>query len=197
MILIGLTSIIKSSFSPEQNNDTDENLILRMAAGEREALSELYSRTDSAVYGFALSILKDRYAAEDVMQETYIKIMDSADTYVPMGKPMAWILTIVKNLSLMRLRSSKNELSAPLDESFDLTDDRDFSKEFDDKLLLQTVVKILDSEERQIVTLFAVSGMKHREIASLMGLPLSTVLSKYRRTIKKIKKHMEEERNEK
>ena len=197
MFLTGLTSTIKTSFKPDKKNAPDEKLILSLAAGDSQALAELYSLTDSAVYGFALSILKDHHAAEDVMQETYLKIIDSAHGYTPMGKPMAWILTIVKNLAFMKLRTSKGELSVPLDESFDLTDSSDFQAESADRMVLSGVVSRLNDEERQIVTLFAVSGLKHREISSVMGIPLPTVLSKYRRALAKLKKYMEEERNEK
>ncbi len=110
---------------------------------------------------------------------------------------MAWILTIVKNLAFMKLRASKGELSVPLDESFDLTDSSDFQAESADRMVLSGVLSRLNDEERQIVTLFAVSGLKHREISSVMGIPLPTVLSKYRRALAKLKKYMEEERNEK
>lgn len=197
MLFIGLTSTMKTAFSPERKPHVDERLILQLAGGEQMALAELYRQTDSAVYGFALSILKDPHAAEDVMQDTYLKILDSAQSYTPMGKPMAWILTIVKNLALMRLRSAKNETELTADEAADDGGTGDFTAEISDKLLLSEVMCLLTDEERQIITLYAVSGLKHREIAAVTGLPLSTVLSKYRRSLLKIKKHLEEEQNEK
>ncbi len=197
MIFIGMTSTIKNTFDSDRKPQVDENLIIRLASGERQALAELYVQTDSAVYGFALSILKDHHLAEDVMHDAYLKINEAAVNYKPMGKPMAWILTIVRNLSLMKLRQAKNKFSVPLDESFDLADSRDLEKESTDRVLLSAVMQILSDEERQIVTLYAISGMKHREIASVMGMPLATVLSKYRRSLVKLKKYMEAERNEK
>ena len=78
MFLTGLTSTFKTSFKPDKKNIPDEKLILSLADGDSQALAELYSQTDSAVYGFALSILKDHHAPEDVMQETYLKIIDAA-----------------------------------------------------------------------------------------------------------------------
>lgn len=197
MFFIGLTSTMKTAFSPERKPHVDERLILELAGGERRALAELYRQTDSAVYGFALSILKDPHAAEDVMHDTYLKILDSAQSYAPMGKPMAWILTIVKNLALMRLRSAKNETELTADQAAGAENSGDFTAEISDRLLLSKVMRLLTDEERQIITLYAVSGLKHREISSVTGLPLSTVLSKYRRSLLKIKKHLEEEHNEK
>src|SRR5690606_30029739 len=97
-----------TNLSEPQTRDKDifvENLILEMAKGSTSALEEFYKETDSAIYGFALSILKVSHEAEDVMQEAYIKIFESASSYNPMGKPMAWVFTIVRNLALSRYRS--------------------------------------------------------------------------------------------
>ena len=60
----------------------------------------------------------------------------------------------------------------------------------EDKMVLEQCMKALDDSERQVVILHAVGGMKHRETAELMGLPLATVLSKYSRAIKKLKSNV-------
>ena len=83
----------------------DEKLILRMAEGDNDAFRDLYEQTSSAVYGFALSILRNVHDAENVMHDAYIRIHRSAAAYQPKGKPMAWILTIVRNLCYTRLKS--------------------------------------------------------------------------------------------
>ena len=59
-------------------------------------------------------------------------------------------------------------------------------------MVLGEAIKILGGEERQIVVLHDISGMKHREIADIMQIPLSTVLSKYRRALSKLRKHIKE-----
>ena len=85
--------------------ELDEKLILRMAEGDNDAFRDLYEQTSSAVYGFALSILRNVHDAENVMHDAYIRIHRSAAAYQPKGKPMAWILTIVRNLCYTRLKS--------------------------------------------------------------------------------------------
>ena len=197
MIFLGLTSTMKNTLKPNHTPAIDEQLLFRIAEGDTGALSALYAETSSAVYGFALSILKDAHSAEDVMQDTYLKIYTAAGSYAAKGKPMAWILTIVKNLSLMKLRQNRKLPDVPLDESWDISDPKDRFAESQDKILLQAVLKALTEEERQIVTLYAVSGLKHREIASLLDLPLPTVLSKYRRALNKMRRFMGDEFNEK
>lgn len=71
-----------------------EQEIAAMAQGDMQALCRLYERTRTAVYGFALSILKKPADAEDVLQDTYIRLFHAAGRYVPQGKPMAFIFTI-------------------------------------------------------------------------------------------------------
>ena len=73
--------------------------IQKNAAGDKEALAALYEQTHAAVYGFALSILKNAQDAEDVLQDTYIQVWKAAENYVSAGKPLSWIFTITRNLA--------------------------------------------------------------------------------------------------
>lgn len=165
--------------------DIDEELILRIADNDNDAFCELYNLIDKAIYGFILSIVKNQFDAEDIMQNTFIKIKTSAHLYKKQGKPLAWIFTIARNITLMEFRS-KSKLSS---NSFDdLSNDIKFSDEIniDDKIVLEAAFIALTDEERQIVIMHALTGMKHREIAEILGMPTSTVLSKYARSIKKM-----------
>ena len=81
-----------------------EPLLLRLAKGDQEALGELYHRARASVYGLALSFLKHAHDAEDVTQDTFIRVWENAPRYQPQGTPLAWILAVARNLSLMKLR---------------------------------------------------------------------------------------------
>ena len=171
----------------------DENLIIRMAAGDGAAFKELYEQTSSAVYGFALSILKNKHDAEDVMHDTFIKVYTAAVTYKPMGKPLAWILTIVRNLCYSKIRAgSVCEDIQEYEDLLGVSDDGSLL----DRIVLQEAMAELDFEERQIVILHSLTGLKHREIAEILELPTGTVLSKYNRSIKKLRKQLEEKGGE-
>ena len=103
---------------------------------------------------------------------------------------MAWILTITKNVCLMRLRQKKKISFFPLeslDESLVLREISDV----EDRLVLKAAFRILSDEECQIIILHSVTGWKHSETAQLLGLPVSTVLSKYHRGLKKLKAELE------
>jgi len=161
----------------------DENLILRMGRGDGAAFRDLYDQTSGIVYGFALSILRNRHDAEDVMHDAFIKVYQSAVTYRPMGKPLAWILTIVRNLSYNKMRAGTiSEDIADYENVLPAADDGTV-----DRLMLREALGILDFEERQIVILHALTGLKHREIAEILELPLGTVTSKYNRALKKMR----------
>ena len=67
-----------------------DSCIARIAAGEQEALSQLYDKVRPAVYGFALSILKNAHDAEDVLQDTLLQVWQAAGSYHSHGKAMAW-----------------------------------------------------------------------------------------------------------
>ncbi len=166
-----------------------ERLLLRVAGGEQEALEALYHGTRAAVYALALSLLKNTHDAEDVTQDTYVRIWENASAYRPQGSPMAWILTVARNLARMKLRQGAK--FAELDEQQWEAIPAECDLDIGERHLLQTVLAKLSDEERQIVLLHAVSGLKHREIASLLERPLATILSKYARALKKLRAGLE------
>lgn len=169
----------------------DERLLPLVGQGDPEAFEVLYRSTEKAVYALALSILRNPHDAEDIVQETYLKVRAAAHLYVPQGKPLAWLFTITKNLCRDLLRGQSRTEAAP----DGAEDDLRFSYVSDptDRLVLEAALKALGEEERQVVLLHAASGLKHREIARDLGLPLSTVLSRYSRALKKLQRYLTEE----
>ena len=162
-----------------------DKCIEETAIGNMEGFRNLYEETKSSVYGFALSILKNPDDAEDVLQDCFVKIYGAAGDYKSQGKPLAWIFTITINLCLQLIRDKQKtaDISEEDWEKFIGTSDH---VSIEDNIVLTEVLKTLDEEDRQIVVLHAVSGMKHREIADFLKIPLSTVLSKYNRSLKKL-----------
>ena len=161
----------------------EDRCLSRAAQGDRDALAELYTRTRAAVYGYALSLLKHRQDAEDVMHDAYLQIWRSAGRYRSQGKPMAWMMTIVRNLALDRLRLRDRLQTEDLAAGEALAEEPAAITP-EDRLLLQALLETLDQETRQMVVLHDLAGLKHRETAALLGLPLSTVLSRYGRAVK-------------
>ncbi len=169
-----------------------EKQIARLAEGDISALGDLYEESKAAIYGLALSIIKNPQDAEDIMQNTYLKIYQSSLSYQPRGRPLAWILKITRNLALDKLRSMASK-ELPLDSEIIADRDSDFSEAALDRLVLSTVLNKLSEEERQIVMLHSVARLKHREIGEILDIPLGTALSRYHRSLAKLRKLLEEE----
>lgn len=170
----------------------DEAIFQRIAANDMSAFEEFYRLTERTVYAFVLSTLKNHDDALDVVQDTYLKIRAAAHLYQPMGKPMAWVFTIARNLTISKLRIKNKHENV---EMTDLENDLAFSyiTDHEDRLVLQAALKILNGQEREIIFLHAISGFTHREIAQNLEMKLSTVLSKYHRGLKKLKKYLMEQ----
>ena len=172
--------------APPADNKILDGLISAIANGNMDPLEDLYRFTATPVHSFALSILRNRHDAEDVLHDCYLSIVRSAAGYRSHGKPMAWILTIARNLCLSKLREAGRESSLD-DENAGEYEAPPDAVDIEEKMLLEACLNELGDQERQIITLHLTAGFKHREIAALLELPLSTVLSKYHRAIKKLR----------
>lgn len=187
MLMMTTTTTYRSQRSV--GADELDRCLSGIVSGHAQALEDLYHHTSAAVYSFALSMLKNTHDAEDVLQDCYLNIYAGAESYRSSGKPMAWILTIAKNLCFQKLRE-RQKIADLSQEDWEhwLTGNEGISPE--DKMVIQQCMKLLSDEQRQIVTLHAVAGFRHREIAELLDLPVATVLSKYHRAIKKLRQSL-------
>ena len=167
-----------------------EELLIRVAGGDTQALGAVYRQTRGAVYAMALGILKNAEDASDVTQDTFVKLWESAGRYRAQGSPMAWVLAIARNLALMRLRQG-SRTHTMTEEEWDAIPAAADSVTAEDRAVLQSALAHLSDPERQIVLLHAAGGLRHREIGQLLGLPLATVLSKYHRALKKLRALLE------
>ncbi|HHU78114.1 MAG: RNA polymerase sigma factor [Caldicoprobacterales bacterium] len=185
------TFVYEDNPGESRNNriEIDEGLFKRIAGDDMTALDDLYGITERTMYAYTLSLTKEHQQALDLMQETYVKVISAAHLYKPMGKPLAWMFTIARNLYYTKVRKDKRRI---LVEPQEVSDDVKFSyvTDLDDRIVLEGVLALLSEEEREIVLLYAVSGMKHKEIAESLGLKLSTTLSKYHRALKKLRDYL-------
>lgn len=186
VLTLYLTSVADSHDSPAL-----DALLSRVAAGDRDALALFYEQTRGAVYGYALSILRNEQDALDAVHDSYLLIVKNASKYKTQGKPMAWVFTIVKNTCLQQLRVRRKTDGFVQEQAFHVELSAEMNA--DDRLTLTACMEGLSEEERQIVVLHAVAGLRHREIAQMMDLPLATVLSKYHRSLKKLRAILEKE----
>jgi RNA polymerase sigma-70 factor (ECF subfamily) len=180
----------ENSPKDKQELSIDENLFKKIGNDDMEALGKLYDKTERVMYAYILTLAKNHDDTLDILQDTYLKIKSAAHLYKPMGKPLAWMFTIAKNLYLEKIRKEKRVVDLK-DEYIENSINLSFVSDPENRMVLETALEVISDEEREIVMMFAVGGMKHKEIARNLDLPLSTELSKYHRALKKLKVHLE------
>ncbi|MBR7110946.1 MAG: RNA polymerase sigma factor [Clostridia bacterium] len=188
------TAILKKGDLQSQSEYTPDTALLAIKCGDENAFEYIYNYAKNAVFYCAYSILKDRGLAEDIMQNTFMKVRQYAYSYQKGTKPLAWITTIARNLSINEHNKRKREVYT------DFTDYSMRSASYtmsDDKLVLDSAFKCLKEKDRQIVIMHVLGGLKHRELAEIFGMPLGTVLFKYNSALKKLRKYITEGKNEK
>ncbi len=187
-----LASLLQENALVNDTQQVTDEMILSIPT-DNMIFRQCYDYTHKAVYGFAYSILKNPQDAQDVVQDVYIKMYQNASKYKPQGKPMAWILTITRNLCLMKIRDNKKTVKVEEQEGLENLFQVPAETIHEHTYILQRALSSLTEESRQIVILHALTGLKHREIAEVLNLNVSTVLSKYNRAIKKLRELIEED----
>ena len=176
------------SINNKERNKIIEKCILLLAKGNIEAMDLLYKTIKNDIYALGLSKVCNKFDADDILQETFVRIYENAKLYVPMGKPLAWIFTIENNV-INRYFQIKNKHEIINDDIVNNYADESF---VEDKIitnnLLINLLNNLNDFEKEVISLHIVSGLKFREISKILDKPLSTVLSKYNRAIKKLQK---------
>ena len=137
-----LSLLMTTEYAPAEDRYELQRLLLRVAEGEREALAELYRRTRSAVYGLTLSYLKNAHDAQDLTQDVYVQVWDCAEQYRPTGSPTGWLLTVCRNLCLMRLRREERH-AALSEEEWDAIPAQECGLDADERTLLQQALASL------------------------------------------------------
>lgn len=163
-----------------------DDRLLRLAAGERRCLEELYACLRQPIYIFCLWLVKNRPAAEDITQQTFVELIRSVHRYRSKGKPQSWIYAIARNLCMDYLRESRRETAA-WDFAASPAGGKDAKVDFADNTIVNEALSRLREEERQIMILYVFAGMKQTEISRVLQIPYGKVRSHYGYAIRKLK----------
>jgi RNA polymerase sigma-70 factor (ECF subfamily) len=171
----------------------DEDLISLVEANDAQAFAVLYDRHSRAAYSLAYRMMGKRQAAEDLVQDAFLKVWRAAGSYrAERGSVRTWLLSIVHNRGIDQLRSlashrrtqDRIEASAPKSQPSEA-----FAESWRNSQSEQVreALKTLPPEQLKILELAYFSGYTHVEIAKLLGLPLGTVKGRMRLGLKKMK----------
>lgn len=164
-------------------------LICRTGQGDMAAFEELYNGLSRKVYAFVMTIVKNPAAAEDIMQDTFVRVYNAASEFKGSGSGVSWIMRIARNLAYNTLSRRQAEPEENIDAEKSLNDTESNVLE---RIVIEQAMETLDENERQIITLHAVVGLRLHEIAQIVNQPLGTVKWRHSAALKKLRNILDE-----
>ena len=160
-----------------------DSALCRLAEGDTEALTVIYNTMKRRIFMLAFSILREESAAEDVMQDTFLKLATEAHAYRPGSNAVAFILTVTRNLSVNLLHKRRREIPCA-----EIGEDMADAAEPDPRPFhALEALSLLDESDRIIVILKLDCGMKHRAIGAFLGISEDACRKRYKRALNRLK----------
>ena len=180
---------------PQPNDDT--LLAQRIRSGDRDALGELYDRYASVALATAIRVVADREQAEDLVHDAFVAVWQKIDRFDPMrGSLRAWLLTIVRNRSIDRLRGARPSMA--IDDADDQALIRSSANPTWEAAIarrsaaeLRGAIDTLPPEQRQAIELAYFAGNTYREIAVITNVPLGTANGRLRLALAKLRESLQ------
>jgi RNA polymerase sigma factor (sigma-70 family) len=178
----------------------DDILLQKIAIRDEDALEQLYDRYERPIYAFALRIVQDAMAAEEVVQELFVRVWNTAsriDADGRKGKISTWMFAVARNLAIDRLRKQGRQLVGSLEsEVWERLSDSEESTELtvEHKLLgqqLKEAIHELQSDQKQVLEWIYYMGYTQQEVAERHQIPLGTVKSRVRLALKALRGRFE------
>jgi RNA polymerase sigma-70 factor (ECF subfamily) len=181
---------------------SDGELLSQYKKGNEEAFSELLTRHQDRVFTTIYVIVKDTYLAEDLMQEVFIKAINTIKSgkYNEEGKFLPWILRIAHNLAIDQFRKNKRYPTIVMEDGSNVFNTMDFSEESfestqikqDTYDLLKRYVKELPDSQREVLTMRHYMQMSFQEIADATGVSINTALGRMRYALINLRKKLKQ-----
>lgn len=170
-----------------------EQLISRIALGDRAAFDALYDATSAKLHAVVLSVLRDRPEAEETLQEVYIRIWKGASRYASNGlSPMTWLITIARNRAIDRLRARNSRPSTAPEDAAAAVPSGDPTPETatiqaQERRMLDECLAQLAATQASAVRAVYLEGATYADLAEREGKPINTVRSWLRRSLLRLK----------
>lgn len=165
--------------------------IAALKQGDPSALASLYDQYGATLFGTVLRIVQSEEKAEELLQETFLKIWKNAGSYdETKGKFFTWALNIARNTAIDHLRSSDHRNHQKTD-SFDFlvySQNHPSQETATDTIGLREIVGKLDEKYRKVIDMAYFQGYTQSEIEEAMNIPIGTVKTRMRLAIKELRK---------
>ncbi|WP_017257287.1 RNA polymerase sigma factor [Pedobacter arcticus] len=179
---------------------TDQELVHLYIKGNESALSELVTRHKSRIYTSIYLLVKDEFLAEDIFQDTFIKVIKTlkAGKYNEEGKFLPWVLRIGHNLVIDHFRKEKRNPTITNSDGFDIFDVLGIHDEsMEEKMIkqqthddLKKLIHYLPSEQKEVLIMRHYGDLSFKEIADLTSVSINTALGRMRYALNNLRKMM-------
>ena len=172
---------------------SDQDLMRIVQAGDFSPASEIYDRYSGRIYNFAFRFLKNAEAAEDAVQEVFVKMMRHANQFNGDAKLSTWLFSITANWCRDYLRKADNkpkeaaEVLVSLPTPAELAPDRNLERR-ENELLVRRALEALTVEQREAILLSRYQGLSYAEIAQIAGCSEGAVKTRVFRAMETLKK---------
>ena len=188
-------AVVESMVEQQTAEESQAQLLLRIAAQDAQALAEFYDLTAKPLFSLAVRILGDVSEAEEVIQDVFVQIWKSAPSFDPLLAPaFHWALSITRHRSIDRLRSRQRrarlienlETDAAANAPASAGADQD-ALAAEDTAAVRATLGTLPAEQRRVIEMAFFGGLTHQDIAKTLNEPLGTVKARIRRGLLKLR----------
>ena len=184
------------------NNITDQELIHLYANGEENGLRVLLERYKSKIYTSIYMRVKDEFIAEDIFQETFIKVINTIKSggYNEEGKFLPWVIRIAYNMVIDYFRKEKRSPTVINNEGYDIFEVMDFADEDAERKLvkkqidvdLKKLIQLLPDDQKEVLIMRHFCDMSFKDIAEITDVSINTALGRMRYALSNLRRLIEE-----
>ncbi len=181
---------------------SDQELVRRYIEGDHSSLEALIKKHQSKIFSYIMLIVKDRHLAEDIFQDTFIKVINTlkVGAYNEEGKFLPWVMRIAHNLIIDFFRKSKRMPTIENSEEYDIFETlKIYDQTIEDKLIVEQIhrdvkslIEYLPDEQKQVLKMRHYSDMSFKEIAEQTNVSINTALGRMRYALINLRKLVDE-----
>ncbi len=182
----------------KNNPVPDQELIHQYLSGNQASLEQLINRHKDKVFNYVVTVVKDRYLAEDIFQDTFMKVINTfkSGNYKEEGKFIQWVMRIAHNLVIDHFRKNKRFPTIENNENYDIFEtldlkDRSVEETLVYEQILRDVKKLIEylpEEQREVVMMRHYAEMSFKDIADTTDVSINTALGRMRYALINLRK---------
>lgn len=187
--------------TPDIRTISDQDLVQQYINGHEASLAELIRRHKTKIYTSIYHLVKDSDLAEDIFQDTFIKVINTLKTsrYNEEGKFLPWVIRISHNLVIDHFRKEKRKPMVSNVEGFDIFDViKIYDESAEDKIIrdqnhkdLRALIHLLPAEQKEVLIMRHFGELSFKEISDITGVSINTALGRMRYALNNLRKMMQ------